>query len=72
MTDGGKGLAHEVVSSLLENFDCQPVLFVGAGLARRYIDAPDWEGVLRRILDILPAPKATYEYLAQNLPTIKF
>lgn len=71
MADGGRGVAHEVVSSLLENFDCQPVLFVGAGLARRYIDAPDWEGVLRRILDILPEPKVTYEYLAQKFANDK-
>lgn len=33
-------LVRQVVESLLENFDCQPVLFVGAGLARRYIAAP--------------------------------
>jgi hypothetical protein len=70
MTEMSQGenpnVAKEVVASLLENFDCQPVLFVGAGLARRYIGAPDWEGALRYALELLPKPEVTYEYLAQK------
>lgn len=59
-------VTEQVVSALLENFDCQPVLFVGAGLTRRYLNAPDWEGVLRHILSLLPSDTPSYEYLAQK------
>jgi hypothetical protein len=39
---------------------------VGAGLARRYIAAPDWEAALRVLLDMLPDGHPTYEYLSQK------
>ena len=61
-----KSVIGPVIESLLENFDCQPVLFVGSGLARRYTDSPDWEGLLRFALTMFPGTAPNYDYLAQK------
>lgn len=54
------------IQGILEEFDVQPVLFVGAGLARRYIGAPDWEGALRYALDQLGTQTQPYSYFVQK------
>jgi hypothetical protein len=57
---------EDIVASLLANFDCQPVLFVGAGLSRRYLDAPDWQGSLRNALDFAQFEASKFDYFTQK------
>lgn len=65
-TDDEELSAIELIQEVLQNFDCLPVLFIGAGLARRYIGAPDWDGALQAAAEHLGDSKPEYQYLLQK------
>lgn len=56
----------KTVTDLLGSFECQPVLFVGAGLSRRYLGTPGWEGVLRQALNDSGISRSEFEYFLQK------
>lgn len=58
--------AMEHLEEILQNFDCLPVLFIGAGLPRRYTGAPDWDGALKAASECLGPKKPDYQYLLQK------
>jgi hypothetical protein len=63
---GYKENADAVIRDLLLEFECQPILFVGSGLSRRYFGAPDWLELLRQIATKLPDGSDKFQYLRQK------
>jgi hypothetical protein len=49
----------------LSQFNTSPFLFVGSGFSRRYYDLPDWESLLKLLVQDLDLPKP-FEYYFSN------
>lgn len=61
-----KDTISEDVSSQIEKLRCQPVLFFGSGISRRYFDAPNWIELLQELATNCPLIDKDYAYYAQS------
>jgi hypothetical protein len=52
--------------TVLDDSGSRPILFVGSGMSRRYLDAPDWIGLLEQLIKLNPNSKFPIAYYAQN------
>jgi len=54
------------IETCIDSLGCQPILFVGSGLSRRYMSAPNWEELLKKMVDICPNLDKSYPYYKQS------
>lgn len=54
------------IKTCIEGMGCQPILFVGAGLTRRYANGPSWEALLNQLGDICPEIDKKFAYYKQK------
>ncbi|MCP1237815.1 SIR2 family protein [Gluconobacter kondonii] len=54
------------IRDVLIDFECQPILFIGSGLSRRYFNAPTWLNLLENVLDEIPKFNGKFEYYNQK------
>lgn len=57
--------ADAAIRDLLLEYECQPILFVGSGISRRYFGAPNWHELLKEIFAEIGS-KDAYEYNRQK------
>jgi len=54
------------IRDALLKFECQPILFIGSGLSRRYFRGPSWQELLKEVFSYLPDGVSQYEYNRQK------
>lgn len=54
------------IRDVLLNFECQPILFIGSGIPRRYFNAPTWMDLLKIIMSEIPSCNGKFEYYNQK------
>lgn len=54
------------IKKCLEEMMCLPILFVGSGVSRRYIGAPNWEELLKETAKNCPRIEKGFAYYKQN------
>lgn len=54
------------VAATIQDLQCQPILFIGTGLSRRYFGAPSWAELLERLIDDCPLITKPYAFFHQT------
>ena len=62
-----KNDVSEDVRACVNRMGCQPILFIGSGLSKRYFDGPNWKELLVKMVENCPTCKKSYEYYAQSV-----
>ena len=59
----------EDITETVKTMGCQPILFIGSGLSRRYMDAPSWDELLAYLAEQCSAIDKGLGFYRQSLKT---
>jgi hypothetical protein len=57
------------IESVVSKMGCQPILFIGSGLSKRYFSGPSWDELLAALAKECPLIDKDYAYYKQTLKT---
>jgi hypothetical protein len=69
---GGPAYRAEItadIESVVSQMACQPILFIGSGLSKRYFAGPSWDELLAALAKECPLIDKEYAYYKQTLKT---
>lgn len=50
------------IGEIIGKFATPPFLFVGSGMSRRYLNLPDWKGLLKHFAEIITEDEFGYDF----------
>ncbi len=59
----------EDIAEIIQQYGCQPILFVGSGLSKRYLGAPSWDELLAQLAALCPSIEKGLGYYRQAFKT---
>ena len=54
------------IDTCIEEMGCQPILFIGSGMSKRYFQAPNWKELLSEMSNQCPNIKKEFAYYTQS------
>lgn len=54
------------IAAMVEMMGCQPILFIGSGLSKRYFAGPSWDDLLAHLAASCPLIQKEYAYYKQT------
>ena len=58
------------IHACVESLNCQPILFLGSGIIKRYANGPNWEELLNEMASRCPAIDKPYAYFKQKYQSL--
>lgn len=58
------------IKTCIDSMGCQPILFVGSGLTKRYINGPSWIELLFQLSEQCPQIDKKFAYYQQRYPDL--